>query len=689
MFANAATLTGTTFISNTAQNGGGGGAIFAETATLTDLTFVSNTSQYNGGGAWFIGTSSSYLITDSIFISNTTTGDGGGATFFSTAILIGTSFISNTANSGGGGASFGGSATLRRHQLHQQHCKRPRRRRIPSTALPRSLNVPFYSNTATTESDNSISRGGGAYFGNSATISAVELTGNKSSGLGGGAYFQGPASVTGTAFTSNTAQSESGYGGGAYFNGTATLNRTTFTWNTATGLHSSEAFLYVGGGGGGAHFRSTATLIDTTFISNTTASDGGGAFFYSTATLANATFISNMAQKGGGLLLRESPFLSRIVNCLFASNTAGTGDALFLLYAYINAPPPIPTLLGTGDALLLLYANEVGGTVDIIHTTIAGSILTTGSAIVVSAGIVNISNTIITSHTVGISQTGSSLVNSDYNLFFNNSTNVAGNVVTGSNSVIGNPAFINPSTDNYRLTSDSNAINAGTNAGVTENFDKKFRPAGGRFDIGAWEFGSVFNTAPTANAGPPQTVLVQSSVTLNGGSSFDPDNHALTFAWTQISGAPVLLSSSTAASPFFTAPASGGPLVFRLIVTDQYGLPSAPSDVTITVNNNAPTAEAGPAQTVQTNAPVALDGLGSFDPDNQAITFAWVQVSGPAVTLSSNTAAKPAFTAPAVTSPATVVFQLVVTDAGGLASAPAQVIISVTPQQVMLPVVVR
>jgi hypothetical protein len=156
-----------------------------------------------------------------------------------------------------------------------------------------------------------------------------------------------------------------------------------------------------------------------------------------------------------------------------------------------------------------------------------------------------------------------------------------------------------------------------------------------------------------------------------------------------VSGATVLLSSSTAVAPFFTAPASGGPLVFRLIVTDQFGLPSAPSDVTITVNNNAPVAEAGPAQTVKASAPAALDGLGSFDPEDQSITFAWTQVSGPAVTMSSNSAAEPAFTAPAVTSPATLVFQLVVMDAGGLSSTPSQVEITVMPNQVAVPIAVR
>jgi uncharacterized repeat protein (TIGR01451 family) len=65
--------------------------------------------------------------------------------------------------------------------------------------------------------------------------------------------------------------------------------------------------------------------------------------------------------------------------------------------------------------------------------------------------------------------------------------------------------------------------------------------------------------------------------------------------------------------------------------------------------NHAPTADAGPDQTVKEQTLVTLDGSGSADPDGDALTYAWAQISGPAVTLSDPTAQKPTFTAPPVT----------------------------------------
>ena len=101
------------------------------------------------------------------------------------------------------------------------------------------------------------------------------------------------------------------------------------------------------------------------------------------------------------------------------------------------------------------------------------------------------------------------------------------------------------------------------------------------------------------------------------------------------------------------------------------------SEIQVYNNSGAstpPVANAGPDQTVQVNASVQLDGSGSSDSDGNPLTYQWTQTGGTQVTLSSATAVKPTFTAPA--SAATLTFQLVVTD-GPTGSSPSSVTITV------------
>lgn len=77
--------------------------------------------------------------------------------------------------------------------------------------------------------------------------------------------------------------------------------------------------------------------------------------------------------------------------------------------------------------------------------------------------------------------------------------------------------------------------------------------------------------------------------------------------------------------------------------------------------NNAPTANAGADQTVDGGVLVTLDGSGSSDPDaGDTLTYAWTPPGG--ITLSSNTAQSPTFTAPLSMTQQNYTFSLVVTD---------------------------
>jgi hypothetical protein len=190
------------------------------------------------------------------------------------------------------------------------------------------------------------------------------------------------------------------------------------------------------------------------------------------------------------------------------------------------------------------------------------------------------------------------------------------------------------------------------------------------------------NQPPAADAGANGSVDEGATVIL-AGSGMDPDLDALTFSWSQIAGTPVTLAGGDTASPSFTAPLlplnEPEVLTFQLVVDDGV-LASAAATVSVTVRNvnQAPIAEAAAPAAAQEGAPVILDGLASYDPDMDAITYQWTQVGGPAVVLSDPAAAQPTFTAPLVGSAgATLAFQLVVHD-GAAASAPELVELAIT-----------
>ena len=183
--------------------------------------------------------------------------------------------------------------------------------------------------------------------------------------------------------------------------------------------------------------------------------------------------------------------------------------------------------------------------------------------------------------------------------------------------------------------------------------------------------------APTADAGLDQSVTEGARVTLAGKGS-DPEGRTLTYAWTAPNG--ITLSDATAARPSFTAPDRTGDytLTFTLVVND--GASDSVSDtvdISVSADNDAPTANAGPEKSVAEGEMVTLAGSGT-DPEGQALTYAWTAPSG--ITLSSTTVANPTFTAPDRTADYTLTFSLKVND-GANDSAADTVAISVTEKE--------
>ncbi|WP_131655547.1 PKD domain-containing protein [Methylocucumis oryzae] len=159
------------------------------------------------------------------------------------------------------------------------------------------------------------------------------------------------------------------------------------------------------------------------------------------------------------------------------------------------------------------------------------------------------------------------------------------------------------------------------------------------------------NTAPTANAGPDQSITNALPVTVTlKGTGADKDGDALTFTWSltkKPAGSQAVLSSTTAASPSFSADVVGQ-YTAKLIVNDGK-LNSSADTVSIIVGktgNAKPVAHAGLDQHVQIGALVTLSASGT-DADNEPLTYLWTLKTpkNSAAVLSNATALMPTFIA--------------------------------------------
>ncbi|MBN4049166.1 S8 family serine peptidase, partial [archaeon AH-315-M20] len=131
------------------------------------------------------------------------------------------------------------------------------------------------------------------------------------------------------------------------------------------------------------------------------------------------------------------------------------------------------------------------------------------------------------------------------------------------------------------------------------------------------------NQAPTANAGPDQTVIDSDdngfeTITLDGSASSDSDGIIVSYEWSE--GVTILGSSSIINVSFAV-----GVHNVSLKVTDNAGATNTDNmvvNVNLFVNQN-PVANAGSDKNALVDDTVNFDGSGSFDPDGSIVSYAW------------------------------------------------------------------
>lgn len=168
------------------------------------------------------------------------------------------------------------------------------------------------------------------------------------------------------------------------------------------------------------------------------------------------------------------------------------------------------------------------------------------------------------------------------------------------------------------------------------------------------------------------------TIILDASGSSDDDNHELSVSWTVIAkpdNAPTsILDRSAKTTKMFVQ--ENGTYAVRLVVSDGRSN-SPPFDMIIHIDkpNEQPVANAGNPQSVGLNTTVKLDGSGSYDEDEDTISFSWFMTSpeGSAATLINSETVTPHFTADVF---GTYTLTLTVND-GELISEPSTVSIEV------------
>jgi len=301
---------------------------------------------------------------------------------------------------------------------------------------------------------------------NQPTIEGLRITGGEAQGLGG-----------------IPAQEEWDLGGGVYvITATAEIRNNQVFSNTCSSFLSH--------GGGIALVYSDAIISGNTFRFNTTGWGGGGLWAgWSSPTISANLFASNHAMEGGGVGLHMNA--GTFSENLIISNTAETGGGLSTHIGteqIVNNNFADNHVSSSGGGLVIS-----GSSPQLRFNTIARNRGGDGSGVAViqsffgNYSMVDLTNTILVDHGVGITVTGGNTATVNAVLWYATPVTVSESItaaVSVHNEYSGDPAF---GPDGYHLTAGSAAIDKGIDAGIIADIDGEPRPAGAGYDLGADE----------------------------------------------------------------------------------------------------------------------------------------------------------------------------------------------------------
>jgi hypothetical protein len=398
-------------------NSGAGMFNASSSPMIINCTFTGNsTGQYGDGGGMY-NTSSSPILFNVTFSDNLAAYEGGGmynANSSSPSLTLCT-FSNNTANGNGGGIS-------------------------------NYYSTPILNETTFVNNSAGYGAGMASYGYSSPSLTDCSFIDNRAYYDGGGIYnnFHISMMISNSVFSGNQADS----GGGMYNEfSSVTLIDIVFTNNSAIDY------------GGGLANKLSSPLLDNCSFNDNSAGWGGGManFDSSSPILTNCRFSGNLAETEGGGMYNKgvSPVLT---TCTFIGNSANYGGAISNFY---YASPVLTNCTFVGNS-----ANFGGGASNYYY---AAPVFThcnfvNNSANYEGGGIYNISySSPKVTNSILWFNSPDQIVNTLNSTPVITYCDVQGGYL-GEGNIDASPEFVNPTNGDFHLSSNSPAIDAGTNS---------------------------------------------------------------------------------------------------------------------------------------------------------------------------------------------------------------------------------
>ena len=330
-------------------------------------------------------------------------------------------------------------------------------------------------------------------------------------GRGGGIFSKGSnARILNNVIVSNVASVSptNGAGGGICVYGssaTAVISGNQILSNTAY----SDIW---GWGGGGIHLDEGSALVQGNLIEHNRCNLNGGGILSKQGKprMLNNEIRYNEAGRNGGGIASDNHDQPLIRGNLVIGNVAGWNGGGIIVSGWVTSTIDANRLLSnTGYSSLAIAAPHFTATNNLIgHSDYGGISLwnTAVSGLVAHNTLVSnarwgirlhnasvtptIINNIVAFNATGIEAGAQVSGTLDYNDVWGNTDqnyDLPGALQPGPHSIESDPLFVNPAADDFHILAGSPCVDAGTDAGVSRDFDGDLRPIGSGADIGADE----------------------------------------------------------------------------------------------------------------------------------------------------------------------------------------------------------